>query len=171
MHSLAKVGRRCCFRALPENPPRAFFDGVFSPSPSKPTVRCMINVIEVLCSSENAPCTLRNPPRDTALRRTCEVMEVMIRSISIISQMTSGWPLFLDAKGIATLKPGGMPRLGWSEDGGRPEGGTGRDGNSWWAKSYSTNISHCWRPYRVVSSTPGHPREPSGNSRRLSTRR
>ena len=110
--------RQDCFRALLENLPRASFDGIFDVlekftrytvlvpeacSLSKSIVRCMTDVIEVLCSSENG--LLR---RSSYLKKgvdghsTAEDLpkwwKLMVSSISIIFRKTPGWSLFFGTK-------------------------------------------------------------------------
>ena len=110
--------RQDCFRALLENLPHASFNGIFDVldqfiryaalvpeacSLSKSVVRCMTDVIEVLCSSENG--LLR---RSSYLKKGAEEhstaedlpkwWKLMARSISIIFRRTPGWSLFFGTK-------------------------------------------------------------------------
>ena len=110
--------RQDCFRALLVNLPHASFNGVFDVleqfiryaglvpeacSLSKSIVRCMTDIIEVLCSSENG--LLR---RSSYLKKgadghsTAEDLpkwwKLMARSISIIFRRTPGWSLFFGTK-------------------------------------------------------------------------
>jgi len=110
--------RQDCFRALLENLPHVSFSGIFDvleqftryaalvPEAcglSKSIVRCMTDVIEVLCSSENG--LLR---RSSYLKKSAEGhstaedlpkwWKLMARSISVIFRRTPGWSLFVDAK-------------------------------------------------------------------------
>ena len=110
--------RQDCFRALLENLPHTSFGGISDVldqftryaalvpeacSLSKSVVRCMTDVIEVLCSSENG--LLR---RSSYLRKgteghsTAEDLpkwwKLMARSISIIFRRTPGWSLFFGTK-------------------------------------------------------------------------
>ena len=110
--------RQDCFRALLENLPHASFDGIFDAlekftryaalvpeacSLSKSIVRCMTDVIEVLCSSENG--LLR---RSSYLKKGAEGhstaedlpkwWKLMVSSISIIFRRTPGWSLFFGTK-------------------------------------------------------------------------
>ena len=110
--------RQDCFRALLENLPHSSFTAICDVldqfiryaalvpeacSLSKSIVRCMTDVIEVLCSSENG--LLR---RSSYLKKTAEGYspaedlpkwwKLMARSISIIFRRTPGWSLFFDAK-------------------------------------------------------------------------
>ena len=106
--------RQDCFRALLENLPHASFNGIFDVleqftryaalvpeacSLSKSIVRCMTDVIEVLCSSENG--LLRRssyPKKDADGRSIAEDLpkwwKLMARSISVIFRKTPGWSLF-----------------------------------------------------------------------------
>jgi len=106
--------RQDCFRALLENLPHASFGGISDVldqftryaalvpeacSLSKSVVRCMTDVIEVLCSSENG--LLRRSSylkKGTAGHSTAEDLpkwwKLMARSISIIFRRTPGWSLF-----------------------------------------------------------------------------
>ena len=110
--------RQDCFRALLENLPHPSFKGIFDVldqfilytglvpeacSLSKSIVRCMTDVIDVLCSSENG--LLR---RSSYLKKgveghgTAEDLpkwwKLMARSISIIFRRTPGWSLFFGTK-------------------------------------------------------------------------
>ena len=110
--------RQDCFRALLENLPHTSFNGISDAldqftryaalvpeacSLSKSVVRCMTDVIEVLCSSENG--LLR---RSSYLKKgaeghsTAEELpkwwKLMVRSISIIFRRTPGWSLFFGTK-------------------------------------------------------------------------
>lgn len=110
--------RQDCFRALLENLPHASFNGIFNVleqfiryaalvpeacSLSKSIVRCMTDVIEVLCSSENG--LLR---RSSYLKKNAEGSctaedlpkwwKLMARSISVIFRRTPGWSLFFGTK-------------------------------------------------------------------------
>ena len=110
--------RQDCFRALLENLPHASFNGIFEVleqfiryaalvpeacTLSKSIVRCMTDVIEVLCSSENG--LLRH---SSYLRKgnegpsTAEDLpkwwKLMARSISVIFRKTPGWSLFFGPK-------------------------------------------------------------------------
>lgn len=106
--------RQDCFRALLENLPRASFNGIFDVlekfiryaalvpeacNLSKSIVRCMTDVIEVLCSSENG--LLRRSSylkKDTEGYSTAEDLpkwwNLMACSISVIFRRTPGWSLF-----------------------------------------------------------------------------
>ena len=106
--------RQDCFRALLEKLPHASFNGIFDVleqftryatlvpeacSLSKSTVRCMTDVIEVLCSSENG--LLRRSSyvkKDTGGHNIAEDLpewwKLMARSISVIFRKTPGWSLF-----------------------------------------------------------------------------
>ena len=110
--------RQDCFRALLENLPHASFNGIFDVleqfiryaalvpeacNLSKSIVRCMTDVIEVLCSSENG--LLRRPlylKKTVEGRCTAEDLpkwwKLMARSISVIFRRTPGWSLFFGAK-------------------------------------------------------------------------
>ena len=110
--------RQDCFRALLENLPQTSFNGIFDVldqfiyyaglvpeacSLSKSIVRCMTDVIDVLCSSENG--LLR---RSSYLKKGAEGhstaenlpkwWKLMARSISIIFRRTPGWSLFFGTK-------------------------------------------------------------------------
>ena len=110
--------RQDCFRALLENLPHTSFNGISEVldqfiryaalvpeacNLSKSVVRCMTDVIEVLCSSENG--LLR---RSSYLKKgieghsTAEELpkwwKLMVRSISIIFRRTPGWSLFFGTK-------------------------------------------------------------------------
>ena len=110
--------RQDCFRALLENLPHPSFTAICDVldqfiryaalvpeacSLSKSIVRCMTDVIEVLCSSENG--LLR---RSSYLKKTADGYspaedlpkwwKLMARSISIIFRRTPGWSLFFDSK-------------------------------------------------------------------------
>ena len=106
--------RQDCFRALLEKSPHASFNGIFDVleqftryaalvpeacTLSKSIVRCMTDVIEVLCSSENG--LLRRSSylkKGTEGHSTAEDLpkwwKLMSRSISIIFRRTPGWSLF-----------------------------------------------------------------------------
>jgi senataxin len=110
--------RQDCFKALLENLPHASFNGIFDVleqfiryaalvpeacSLSKSIVRCMTDVIEVLCSSENG--LLRNSlylKKGAEGHSTAEDLprwwKLMARSISIIFRRTPGWSLFFGTK-------------------------------------------------------------------------
>ena len=110
--------RQDCFRALLENLPQASFSGIFDVldqfiryaalvpeacNLSKSIVRCMTDIIEVLCSSENG--LLR---RSSYLKKsvedqcTAEVLpkwwKLMARSISVIFRRTPEWSLFFGTR-------------------------------------------------------------------------
>ena len=110
--------RQDCFKALLENIPNASLNGIFdileqfvryaalvpeACSVSKSIVRCMTDVIEVFCSSENG--LLR---RSSYLKKGAEGhstaedlpkwWKLMARSISVIFRRTPGWSLFFDTK-------------------------------------------------------------------------
>lgn len=110
--------RQECFRALLEHLPHASFNGIFDVleqfiryaalvpeacNLSKSIVRCMTDVIEVLCSSENG--LLR---RSSYLEKSTEGhslaedlpkwWKLMARSISVIFRRTPGWSLFFGTK-------------------------------------------------------------------------
>ena len=110
--------RQDCFRALLENLPHASFNGIFDVleqfiryaalvpeacSLSKSIVRCMTDIIEVLCSSENG--LIRS---SSYLKKSVEGhcpaedlprwWKLMARSISVIFRRTPGWSLFFGTK-------------------------------------------------------------------------
>ena len=110
--------RQDCFRTLLENLPHESFNGLFDVleqfiryaalvpeacNLSKSIVRCMTDVIDILCSTDNG--LLR---RSSYLKRSTEGhctaedlpkwWKLMARSISVIFRKTPGWSLFFGSK-------------------------------------------------------------------------
>ena len=110
--------RQDCFRALLEKLPHASFNGVSDVldqfiryaalvpeacSLSKSVVRCMTDVIEVLCSSENgllrrSSYLKKGPDGHSTAEELPKWWKLMVRSISIIFRRTPGWSLFFGTK-------------------------------------------------------------------------
>ena len=110
--------RQDCFRALLENMPRASINGIFDAlekfihyasvvpeawTLSKSIVRCMTDVIKVLCSDENGLlCRLPYLGKDIEGHSIAEDLpkwwKLMAQSISVIVRRTPGWSLFFDTR-------------------------------------------------------------------------